>query len=105
MREAPSLTILPALLEKGAHITAHDPEGMEEARKELPGTVEYGDTVEKIVKGAHAVVLMTEWNEYRGLDLDKLKALMSDNVFVDLRNVYERQLMEACGFKYSCIGR
>lgn len=105
MREAPSLTILPALLEKGAHIIAHDPEGMEEARKELPGTVEYGDTVEKIVKGAHAVVLMTEWNEYRGLDLDKLKALMSDNVFVDLRNVYERQLMEACGFKYSCIGR
>ena len=105
MREAPSLTILPALLEKGAHITAHDPVGMEEARKELPGTVEYGDTVEKIVKGAHAVVLMTEWNEYRALDLDKLKALMSDNVFVDLRNVYERQLMEACGFKYSCIGR
>jgi UDPglucose 6-dehydrogenase len=105
MRDAPSLTILPALLEQGAHITAHDPEGIDEARKELPEAIAYGDTIETVVKEADAIVLMTEWNEYRGLDLNKLKALMNGDVFVDLRNVYERRLMEACGFKYSCIGR
>ncbi len=105
MRDAPSLTILPALLEQGARITAHDPEGMNEARKELPQTMEYRDTIEEAVKGVDAIVLMTEWNEYRGLDLKKLKTLMSGDVFVDLRNVYEAQQMEACGFAYSCVGR
>ena len=105
MRDAPSLTILPALLEQGARIVAHDPEGMDEARNELPDTMEYGETIEEVVKGADAIVLMTEWNEYRGLDLKKLKILMNGDVFVDLRNVYEGQQMEACGFKYSCVGR
>ena len=105
MRDAPSLTILPALLEQGARIVAHDPEGMDEARNELPDTMEYGETIEEVVEGADAIVLMTEWNEYRGLDLKKLKTLMAGDVFVDLRNVYEGQQMEACGFKYSCVGR
>ena len=105
MRDAPSLTILPALLEQGARIVAHDPEGMDEARNELPDTMEYGETIEEVVEGADAIVLMTEWNEYRGLDLKKLKILMAGDVFVDLRNVYEGQQMEACGFKYSCVGR
>lgn len=105
MRDAPSLTILPALLELGAKLKAHDPEGMDEARKELPDTVEYTDNIEDAVKDADAIVLMTEWNEYRGLDLDKLKSLMRGDVFVDLRNVYEKSRMKAHGFSYSCVGR
>jgi UDPglucose 6-dehydrogenase len=105
MRDAPSLTILPALLELGAKLKAHDPEGMDEARKELPDTVEYTDNIEDAVKDADAIVLMTEWNEYRGLDLDKLKSLMRGDVFVDLRNVYEKSRMKAHGFSYCCVGR
>ena len=105
MRDAPSLTILPTLLEQGAKLKAHDPQGMDEARTELPDNIEYVDNIEDAVKGADAIVLMTEWNEYRGLDLDKLKALMRGDVFVDLRNVYERQLMQIHGFNYSCVGR
>jgi len=105
MRDAPALTILPALLDQGAHIRAHDPFGMDEARKELPGAIEYADTIEDAVRDADAVVLMTEWNQYRGLDLDQLKSLMRGNVFVDLRNVYERPTMQAHGFQYSCVGR
>lgn len=105
MRDAPSLTILPALLAKGAHIRAHDPHGMEEARKKLPATVSYADTIDAAVRDADAVVLMTEWNQYRGLDLEKLRTLMRGSVFVDLRNVYERGMMQAAGFSYSCVGR
>jgi UDPglucose 6-dehydrogenase len=105
MRDAPSLTILPALLELGAQIKAHDPEGMDEARRELGDAITYCGDIEATVKDADAVVLMTEWNQYRGLDLGNLKSLMSGNVFVDLRNVYERGPMQAYGFSYSCVGR
>jgi len=105
MREAPSLAILPALIEQGAHIKAHDPHGIDEARKELPASVEYTDNIDDAVRDADAIVLMTEWNQYRGLDLEKLKSMMRGNVFVDLRNVYERKLMQAHGFQYSCMGR
>jgi len=105
MREAPSLAILPALVEQGARIKAHDPHGMDEARKELPDSVEYTDNIDDAVQDADAIVLMTEWNQYRGLDLEKLKSMMRGDVFVDLRNVYERKLMQAYGFQYSCVGR
>jgi len=105
MREAPSLAILPALIEQGAHIKAHDPHGIDEARKELPASVEFTDNIDDAVRDADAIVLMTEWNQYRGLDLEKLKSMMRGNVFVDLRNVYERKLMQAHGFQYSCVGR
>jgi UDPglucose 6-dehydrogenase len=105
MRDAPALTILPALLERGAHIRAHDPVGMDEARKELPAAIEYADTIDDAVADADGIVLMTEWNQYRGLDLERLKSLMRGNVFVDLRNVYERPTMKAHGFAYSCVGR
>jgi UDPglucose 6-dehydrogenase len=105
MRDAPSLTILPALLKQGAIVKAHDPQGMDEARRELPKAVVYMDNIEDTVKDADAIVLMTEWNEYRGLDLDKLRSSMRGNVFVDLRNVYEKGGVEAHGFSYSCVGR
>ena len=105
MRDAPSLAILPALADRGAVITAHDPAGMEEARKMLPESIQYADTIDAAVRDADAVILMTEWNQYRGLDLAKLKSQMRGNVFVDLRNVYERSMMEKHGFEYACVGR
>ena len=105
MRDAPSLAILPALADRGALITAHDPAGMEEAKKVLPESISYADSIDATVTGADAVILMTEWNQYRGLDLAKLKSQMRGNVFVDLRNVYERSMMEKHGFEYACVGR
>lgn len=105
MREAPSLTILPALLEKGARIRAHDPQGMKEATRYLPPAVEYlGDPYEAC-EGADAVVLMTEWNQYRALDLPRIKSLMKSPLFIDLRNVYEPTQMKERGFKYVGVGR
>ena len=105
MRDSPSLAILPALSDKGAIIKAHDPEGVEEAKKLLADTIQYCDSVYDAISSADAVVLMTEWNQYRGLDLNRVKELMKGNVFVDLRNVYERELMEQHGFDYYCVGR
>lgn len=105
MRDSPSLAILPALADKGAVIKVHDPEGMEEAKKILPKSIQYCDNVEQVIENADAVVLMTEWNEYRGLDLEHLKQKMKGKVFVDLRNVYERELMQSHGFDYYCVGR
>ena len=105
MRDSPSLAIIPNLIDKGAVINAHDPQGVAEARKLLPGSVNYIEDVYKTVEAADAVVLMTEWNEYRGLDFDKAKQLMKGSVIVDLRNVYEPDQMRRHGFTYTCIGR
>ena len=105
MRDAPALSILPALMEKGANVRAHDPQGMHEARELLPAEVTYCEDHYDVFKGADAVLLLTEWNLYRGLDLERAKAVMRTPVFVDLRNVYERATMESLGFSYYCIGR
>ena len=105
MRDSPSLAILPALADKGASIRAHDPEGVDEARNLLPGSIKYFDSLYEAIESADAVVLMTEWNLYRGLDLEKVRQAMNGNVFVDLRNVYERETMEGLGFNYHCVGR
>lgn len=104
MREAPALTIIPALMEHGAVVRAHDPQAMKEAAKLLP-EVQYCSSPYEACQGAHCVVLVTEWNEYRALDLSRLKALLAEPVFVDLRNVYEPQQMKALGFRYECVGR
>jgi len=105
MRDSPSLAILPALADKGANIKAHDPEGVEEAKKLLPDSIEYSASIDDAIKDADAIVLMTEWNQYRGLDLDHVKSMMKGDVFIDLRNVYEQKLMKKHGFKYHCVGR
>lgn len=105
MRDSPSLAILPAMADRGAIIRAHDPEGVKEAKKLLPDSIQYMDSIEDAIKGADAIVLMTEWNQYRGLDLDRVKSLMRGDVFVDLRNVYERSMMQSHGFQYTCVGR
>jgi len=105
MRDSPSLAIIPNLVDKGAIIQAHDPQGVEEARQLLPQQVNYFENVFDAVNGADVVVLMTEWNEYRGLDLARIKQLMKGDAFVDLRNVYESEGMRDLGFRYTCIGR
>ncbi|MEN8252213.1 MAG: UDP-glucose/GDP-mannose dehydrogenase family protein [Patescibacteria group bacterium] len=108
MRDAPALSIIPALLEKGAIIRVHDPKAMEEAKKEMPSEkiIEYCADPFDACKGADAVVLMTEWNEYRGLDLHNIVTVMNKNpVFIDLRNVYEPKQVKEQGFKYISVGR
>ncbi|MDB4453342.1 UDP-glucose/GDP-mannose dehydrogenase family protein [Pseudomonadales bacterium] len=105
MRDSPSLSIIPPLLDKGAIIKAHDPKGFKEAKHELPDTVQYLDDVNDAIADADAIVIMTEWNEYRSLNLAELKNKMRGNAFIDLRNVYERHAVEAAGFDYAAVGR
>ena len=105
MRDAPALSILPRLIDNGARIQAHDPQAMPEAKALLPESVLYFDEVYAALAGADAAVLMTEWNAYRGMDLDRIKRTMRGNVFIDLRNVYEPESMRAAGFDYVCVGR
>ncbi|WP_340150240.1 UDP-glucose/GDP-mannose dehydrogenase family protein [uncultured Sneathiella sp.] len=104
MRESPSLDILPELIRRGATIRAYDPEGMSEARKLLE-EVEFCDSSYATLEEADALVLITEWNEFRALDLDRVKSLMKTPVIVDLRNIYDPHDMTAKGFAYSSIGR
>ena len=105
MRDSPALAILPALVERGAIIRAHDPQGMAEAKPLLPDAVQYCDEIYDTLVDADAVVLITEWNVYRGLDLGRVLELMSGDVFVDLRNVYEPESMRSLGFDYHGVGR
>jgi UDPglucose 6-dehydrogenase len=105
MRDAPSVTIISALTERGARIRAHDPKGIEEARKVLPDEVEYCTDAYETFEGADAVVLITEWNAYRGLDMGEMQKRMRGKTFVDLRNVYEPAEMQRSGLDYYCVGR
>ncbi|MFA6047641.1 MAG: UDP-glucose/GDP-mannose dehydrogenase family protein [Parcubacteria group bacterium] len=104
MRDAQSLTILPALTEKGAKVRAHDPQGEEAAKKLMP-ELAYCDDIYETCEGADAVIIMTEWNQYRALDLDKIKSLMKTPVFIDLRNLYDPVHVKEKGFKYFGVGR
>jgi UDPglucose 6-dehydrogenase len=104
MREAPSLEIIPALMKAGAKVRAFDPEGMEQANRLLSG-VNWCQNAYEAMTGADAVAILTEWNEFRALDLDRMKSIMKAPVMVDLRNVYSPADMTAAGFRYSSVGR
>jgi UDPglucose 6-dehydrogenase len=104
MREAPSLAIVTALQDLGAKVRAYDPAGMEQARKVLEN-VEYSDGPYACAKDAHALVIVTEWEQFRALDLDRLKREMASPVIVDLRNVYRPDEMARHDFAYESIGR
>jgi UDPglucose 6-dehydrogenase len=104
MRDSPSLSILPVLHESGATVRVFDPEGMDEAKKHLPDLV-YCDGTYETMEGADALVLVTEWNEFRALDLDRVKSLMREPLVIDLRNVYRPDEMHDAGFTYHSIGR
>jgi UDPglucose 6-dehydrogenase len=103
MRDAPSVTIIPALQEKGARVRAYDPEGMGEARKQLD--VEFCKDAYEALDGADAVAILTEWNEFRALDLKRVKALMKAPLMIDLRNIYRPAQMATAGFTYVSVGR
>ncbi|WP_010184836.1 UDP-glucose dehydrogenase family protein [Sphingomonas sp. PAMC 26605] len=104
MRDAPSLAIVQSLLDAGITVRAHDPEGMEIAKTMMPDITYCGDAY-AAAQGADAVVIVTEWNIYRALDLKRLAATMTAPVMVDLRNVYPPSDAERAGFAYSSIGR
>jgi UDPglucose 6-dehydrogenase len=104
MRESPSLDIIPELTSAGAHIKAYDPEGMQEA-KSLLKDVQYCDSSYETLEGADALVIITEWNEFRALNMDRVKSLMKTPTMIDLRNIYDPQEMIELGFNYQSIGR
>jgi UDPglucose 6-dehydrogenase len=103
MRDAPSLDIIPALRALGASIQAYDPEG-HEARRLLEGVI-FKEGPYEAVRGADAMVILTEWDQFRALDLDRVKALMRTPVVIDLRNVYRPNDLRQRGFAYRSIGR
>lgn len=104
MRESPSLDIVPALIDAGAKVRAFDPEGMGEAKEMLQGVDWCNDEYETMPE-ADVLVIITEWNQFRALDLDRVKTLMTSPVMVDLRNIYEPKEMSNAGFHYHSIGR
>ena len=104
MRDAPSIAIVQTLLDAGAIVHAHDPEGMEEAAKILPDVI-MASSAYDAAQDAHAIALITEWDAYRALDLKKLHAAMAGDVLVDLRNIYRPEDTAAAGFKYVSVGR
>jgi len=104
MREAPSIPLITALQDMGAKVRAYDPVGMEQA-KSVMGNVTFCDDAYSCAKGAAALVIVTEWEQFRALDFDRLKAVMAQPVLVDLRNVYRPDEMSRRGFVYEGIGR
>jgi len=105
MREAPSLVVVPKLLAAGARVRAFDPAGMGQARALLPAGLEYAANALEAAADADALVLLTEWNEFRALSPSRLKAAMRGDVLLDLRNVYDPETMRQAGFRYASIGR
>ena len=104
MREAPSLVIVPALQAAGASVRVFDPEGMDEARKQLENLI-WCDSAYETMGGADALVILTEWNAFRALDLARCRQLLSQPLIVDLRNIYEPGEMARAGFDYHSVGR
>jgi len=104
MRDSPSLVIVPRLIEAGATVRAFDPFGMDEAKALIDGPVWCSDAYDAM-DGADAVAIITEWNEFRALDLSRARALLKQPIMVDLRNIYGPEQMRDAGFTYISIGR
>ncbi len=104
IREAPSLALITALLDMGAHVRAFDPKAMDQARL-INTNVTYCDSVYDCADGADALVIVTEWEQFRALDLNRLRSLMARPIIVDLRNIYRSEEMRRLGFAYAGIGR
>jgi UDPglucose 6-dehydrogenase len=106
MRDSPSIPIVTHLLKEGARIKAFDPVAMEESKKHINGeNVLYCENVYEVAKDSDALVFITEWNQFRKIDLDKVKSLLKSPVIVDLRNIYEPETMKQLGFDYVGMGR
>jgi UDPglucose 6-dehydrogenase len=105
MREAPSLPLIQALLAAGASVAAHDPAAMAEARRRIGDAIRYAESGYEALEGADALVVVTDWNEYRHPDLDRMKAALRRPVVIDGRNLYSPERMSAHGFIYDSMGR
>jgi UDPglucose 6-dehydrogenase len=105
VREAPALTIIEGLLKEGVHVHAYDPAAMGETKKKIGDSVKFFDGNYEALKGAHALVVVTEWNEFRRPDFDRMKKLMKESVIFDGRNIYSPHVMAEKGFVYYGIGR
>jgi UDPglucose 6-dehydrogenase len=105
MRESPALTLIDQLVDAGARVVAHDPVALDEARQRLGDRVEFADSNYAALEGADALVIVTDWNEYRHPDLKRIKAAMKRPIVVDGRNLYDPAKMRALGFRYLSIGR
>ncbi|GAB1352957.1 UDP-glucose/GDP-mannose dehydrogenase family protein [Erysipelotrichia bacterium] len=105
MREAPSIVLIENLLAEGAKVRAYDPEATKEAHKVFGDRIAYGKKVYEILDGADALVIVTEWNEFRRPDFDKMKGLLKQPVIFDGRNLFEPKKMAQLGFEYEGIGR
>ena len=103
MRDSPSLELIPALVKGGAAVNVYDPEGMENARK-LINDVQWCDNAYDALNGRDVGIILTEWNEFRALDLNRVKGEMKVPLIVDLRNIYEMDEMSTAGFEYHCLG-
>jgi UDPglucose 6-dehydrogenase len=103
MRDAPSLVILPYLKRAGATIRAYDPEGRHEAEKHM--ALDFRQNAYDALDGADGVVILTEWNEFRALDLKRVKKALTSPLMVDLRNIYKPAQMVEAGFRYFSVGR
>ena len=104
IRESSSIAIIQGLLATGAKVKAFDPGAMEEAKAVLP-EIEYGKDAYDVAKGVDALVLATEWNQFRRLDLQRIRGLLKSPIFIDLRNVYDPDQMKRLGFSYCGVGR
>ena len=104
MREAPSLVILPALAEQGAKVRAYDPAGMDEAKKLIPDMTTASDPY-ACMEGADALIILTEWDQFRALDLERVKKALRSPIVIDLRNIYKPSDMAERGFQYTSVGR
>jgi UDPglucose 6-dehydrogenase len=105
MRESSSIPLVKALIEGGATVKAFDPVAMDNARELLPDTVHYCEDSYDAADGADALIIVTEWNQFRSLDMDRVGSLLKQPVVVDLRNLYDPQRMKERGFQYSSVGR
>jgi UDPglucose 6-dehydrogenase len=105
MREAKSVEVITRLVELGATVCVYDPVAMTNARKMLPTLVEYADSPYAAATGADGVALITEWNEFKFLNLERLRAVMRQPVVFDGRNLWEAERMRRLGFEYHSIGR
>jgi UDPglucose 6-dehydrogenase len=104
MREAPSIPLINGLVERGATVSAYDPVARHQAEQVLTG-IDFAEDPYAAADAADALVIVTEWDEFRALDLDKIAAAMRGKVLVDLRNVYDREDAEVAGLIYHGVGR
>ena len=104
IRDSVSINIIRALKNAGAHIRAFDPVAMDSARKVIPD-IDYCRDAYHAVEGSDALILVTEWNQFRHLDLERLRRMLQTPIFIDLRNVYEPQRVKELGFLYVGVGR